>query len=92
MMSITARSAGGAIAYYLHLAEERTGERDEYYSREGEGIWHGEAAQALGLDGQVDRADFAALCAGYAPGEQRALAQNAGEPDRRAGRPSEPPS
>lgn len=85
MMSITARSAGGAIAYYLHLSEQGTGERDEYYSHEGEGVWHGMVAQNLGLEGVVDRADFATLCAGFAPDCGQALTQNSGEADRLAG-------
>jgi Ti-type conjugative transfer relaxase TraA len=86
MMSISARSAGGAVDYYLHLAEDnhRGGSREDYYSREGEGHWFGQGAEVLGLSGEVQEKDFARLAAGYSP-DGTALVQNAGDHDRRAG-------
>ncbi|MHB1620874.1 MAG: MobF family relaxase [Sulfuricella sp.] len=85
MMSITGRSAGGAISYYLHMEKDaETNPKDDYYSKEGTGEWGGKAAEALGLSGNVSRSDFTALCAGYAPTGE-ALVQNAGDEDRRSG-------
>lgn len=86
MMSISARTAGGAVDYYLHLKEDnhRTdGTREDYYACEGAGEWHGTLAARLGLAGEVQRADFAALARGYSPAGE-ALVQNAGDKDRAA--------
>ena len=50
-------SAGQAASYY---------EADDYYAEGGlaPSEWFGEAAQALGLSGEVDREQFAALLEG----------------------------
>ena len=56
-------SAGQAAGYY---------EADDYYAEGGlaPSEWFGEAASALGLDGEVDREQFAALLEGRVYGEQ----------------------
>ena len=57
----------GAEAYYL--AEVASG-LDDYYSGQGESVgrWVGNAATALGLDGEVSGEDLRAVLAGLAPG------------------------
>lgn len=76
MLSIGAASGG----YYASLAQE------DYYHAGGEppGQWHGQGAAALGLSGQVDKEQFLQLCDGFSP-TGKALTQNAGKEDRRAG-------
>lgn len=56
-------SAGQAASYY---------EADDYYAEGGlaPSEWFGEAASALGLEGEVDREQFAALLEGRVDGEQ----------------------
>ena len=56
-------SAGQAASYY---------EADDYYAEGGlaPSEWFGEAAQALGLSGEVDREQFAALLEGKVAGQQ----------------------
>ncbi len=83
MMSISARAAGGAVDYYIHLQADnhRDGAREDYYAREGAGHWHGALAARLGLAGEVQRDDFAAVARGYSP-TGAALVQNAGDKDR----------
>lgn len=52
-------SARHAATYY---------EKDDYYTRDrAPSEWHGEGARALGLEGPVDRATFAALVDGRLP-------------------------
>ena len=41
--------------------------QDDYYSKEGHGVWLGAGAQRLGLGGQVDAARFRALLDGKLP-------------------------
>ena len=57
----------GAEAYYL--AQVASG-LDDYYSGQGESVgrWVGNAATALGLDGEVSGEDLRAVLAGLAPG------------------------
>lgn len=59
----TLSSAGQAASYY---------EADDYYAEGGlaPSEWFGEAAGALGLDGEVDREQFAALLEGRVGDEQ----------------------
>ena len=56
-------SAGQAASYY---------EADDYYAEGGlaPSEWFGEAASALGLEGEVDREQFAALLEGQVGGKQ----------------------
>jgi conjugative relaxase-like TrwC/TraI family protein len=41
--------------------------QDDYYSKEGQGVWLGRGAQKLGLRGEVDAARFRALLEGRLP-------------------------
>jgi Ti-type conjugative transfer relaxase TraA len=84
MMSVAARTAGGAVDYYIHLQADNHREenaREDYYAREGAGYWRGAYAARLELVGEVRRDDFAALARGYSPTGE-ALVQNAGDKDR----------
>ncbi len=84
MMSVAARTAGGAVDYYIHLQSDNHREenaREDYYAREGAGHWHGAFAARHGLVGEVRREDFAALAHGFSP-RGEALVQNAGDKDR----------
>lgn len=83
-MSISVRSGAGAVSYYLHLKEETSKTKEDYYTKEGEGVWGGSGAAKLGLEGQVSVTDFKTLAHGFSP-EGEALVQNAGKEDRRAG-------
>ncbi len=69
-------AAGG---YYASLAQE------DYYHKGGEppGRWHGQGAKDFGLKGQVDKEQFLKLCDGFF--DNKALTQNSGKEDRRAG-------
>lgn len=94
MMSMSAAKTAGAVAAYfaLHLREGRgaatsaSAEIEDYYVAEGDrGRWWGSGLDRVGLAArEIRAAEFAQLAAGRsADGE--ALAQNAGDPDRRAG-------
>jgi conjugative relaxase-like TrwC/TraI family protein len=71
----------------MHMRTDAQNSKDgkeDYYSREGAGHWSGDGAKALNLSGEVTPEAFAAVVTGFSPtGES--LAQNAGDPDRRAG-------
>lgn len=82
MMSISSRTAAGAVSYYVHM--EKDAGPEDYYAKEGVGQWLGGGALALGLAGDVSAKDFANLCAGWSPAGA-ALSQNAGDENRRAG-------
>lgn len=85
MLSVSPpRTAADAVSYYLHLQERGHNLAEDYYAKEGAGVWLGEGAQALGLSGDVSAADFEALANGFALDGSK-LVQNAGDPDRRAG-------
>ena len=60
------------------------GKPGEYYAKEGAGVWTGQAAQALGLEGNVSQNDFKLLTSGFGR-DGVGLVQKAGDPDRRAG-------
>ncbi|SEA87981.1 MobF family relaxase [Rubrimonas cliftonensis] len=67
MLSIGAvASAGAASAYFS---------KDDYYTRDADGpsAWAGAGAEALGLAGPVQRADFAAVLDGKLPGQAERL-------------------
>ena len=51
------RSVEAAKSYYARGLRE-----GDYYSQEGQGIWHGKAAEALGLSGVVNHGQFDAMC------------------------------
>lgn len=79
MLSIGSMSAGHS-KYYLDLA------REDYYAQGGEppGIWYGDGAHALGLEGHVTRDALVGLFHG-ASQDGRALIQNAGLRDHQPG-------
>ena len=52
-------NAAGAAHYFSA--------QDDYYSKEGEGVWLGRGARKLGLEGQVDASRFRALLEGRLP-------------------------
>lgn len=80
MLSIGAMATGSG-SYYVGLA------REDYYLEGGEppGRWWGQGAQALGLSGEVERDAFLRVFEGFHPADDRALVQNAGDPDRQCG-------
>ena len=73
MLSISPLS-GGDQGYYLALTNTN------YYVESGEplGEWRGLAAQALGLEGFVEKEHLERLCNGYHHLTEKALVQNAG--------------
>lgn len=79
MLSIQAM-AGGQGEYYLGLA------REDYYLEGGEppGLWCGQGAKALHLEGKVEREELRKLLSGYSPSGEK-LTQNAGRNTRRPG-------
>lgn len=79
MLSISPPRGGSDGRYYTSLAN------GEYYSRGGEppGRWYGEAAQSLGLEGEVRENDFITVLQGYSPESGDALVRNAGAEGRR---------
>lgn len=72
------KSAAQASSYY---------ESDDYYSEGGEApsAWFGEGAKALGLDGEVNRADFRRGLEGDLPGGQQLGTIRNGEREHRPG-------
>lgn len=97
MLSISKPKTAGAAANYFatHLAEGKgggvqqspqTSQIEDYYAAEGDpGRWYGSGLQRVGLaPGEVTARDFQRLATGRARDGQ-SLAQNAGDPDRRAG-------
>jgi Ti-type conjugative transfer relaxase TraA len=83
MLSISSRTAGSAASYYIH--NQKDGQKEDYYSKEGEGQWQGKGAENLGLTGTVSERDFVALANGFNPKTGEKLAQNAGQKERVAG-------
>jgi len=58
--------------------------KDDYYLQEG-GFWQGKGAEALGLNGQIDHDDFAAVLKGVRPGTEEKLRQDKNSIKERAG-------
>jgi Ti-type conjugative transfer relaxase TraA len=81
MLSIAPMSGAGQGDYYLELA------REDYYLEGGEppGIWVGEGARELGLEGQVKKDELKNLLQGYSPEGETPLVQNAGKENRQSG-------
>ncbi len=65
MLRITpSYGAGSAVAYF----EESLSKGDYYVDKQNSpGIWQGKAAEILGLSGEVEKKDFAALCFNQKP-------------------------
>ena len=82
MLSISPPMKGaGQGNYYLQLA------REDYYLEGGEppGRWVGLGAEALSLDGVVDRESLHNLLSGFDPKGREAWVQNPGSNDRQSG-------
>ena len=82
MLSISPPMKGaGQGNYYLQLA------REDYYLEGGEppGRWVGLGAEALNLDGVVDRESLHNLLSGFDPKGREAWVQNPGSNDRQSG-------
>lgn len=73
--------AAAAVADYLLAGEYYIGQNGE---RRSSSRWLGEGARALGLSGEVERADFEQALNGIAP-DGKMLAQNAGAGNRTLG-------
>lgn len=58
---------------------------DQYYRMESPGLWLGEGARALGLQGEIKENEFKCLLAGFSPDGKTSLTQNAGAPGRQCG-------
>ncbi|MDG3065994.1 MobF family relaxase [Thauera mechernichensis] len=90
MMSISKPKTAGAAASYFstHLREgaAEKGQVEDYYAAEGDpGKWVGGGLERVGLQaGEIRDGEFARVAAGISIGGEK-LAQNAGDPDRRAG-------
>ena len=79
---------GRTLGHVLSLAKLRVGQEayqlsgvaeslDAYYTGAGEapGVWIGEGAAKLGLEGEVAADDLRAVLAGMRPGSRRAVAE-----------------
>ena len=85
MLSISApRSASEAADYYAHLNDDpaRQSGREDYYSADAAGQWMGSGAEAMGLNGDVDRQAFLDLAKGNNPAGGSALTQKPGDHHR----------
>jgi conjugative relaxase-like TrwC/TraI family protein len=66
------------VGYYEDLASE------DYYLQGGEppGVWFGQNAMALGLEGKIEKEHFSNLMQGLSPNGKKNLTQNAGSKNR----------
>lgn len=74
-------SSGADIEKYCR-GELESGGREDYYSAEQKGQWHGELAREMGLSGEVKNGELARILDGYNPKTAEALLDKAGKPDR----------
>ncbi|MBE9040190.1 relaxase domain-containing protein, partial [Oscillatoriales cyanobacterium LEGE 11467] len=79
MLTIAKMGKGSAL-YYANLAQEQQ-EFDATKPGEPPGTWWGAGAKALGLQGNINRADFILLFNGFSP-EEESLVKNAGRENR----------
>lgn len=87
MLRITVnKSAAAAKKYYseLYYSEGKTAQ--DYYSEKDQaiGLWHGKAAEKLGLTGYITKEDFASLCDNQIPGTDKQLTERNNK-ERRVG-------
>ena len=87
MLRITVnKSASAAKKYYSesYYSEGKTAQ--DYYSEKDQaiGIWHGKAAEQLGLTGDINKGDFASLCDNQIPGTTEQLTERNNK-ERRVG-------
>ncbi|HUX64331.1 MobF family relaxase [Sulfuricella sp.] len=82
MLSVSKIGAGAsasAVANY-HEKEGEKATKEDYYSAEKAGVWKGEMARELGIEGkQIEKGELLASMQGYNPETGEALAKNAGE-------------
>lgn len=80
MLSIAKFNAGSgySIENYMN-GEIDANKREDYYSSDEKGKWHGKLADEMGLSGDVERGELAAILSGYDPKTGEQLAKNAGE-------------
>ncbi len=83
MLSVSKIGAGAsasAVAAYHEKESEKAGNREDYYSAEKSGVWKGEMARELGIEGKrIEKGELLAGMQGYNPKTGEALAKNAGE-------------
>jgi conjugative relaxase-like TrwC/TraI family protein len=67
--------------YYTNdsAREARPDRRDEYYTRDGGGVWWSSGESVVRHGAAIDGASFRDLCAGINPGTGKALVRGAGE-------------
>lgn len=82
MLSVSKIGAGAsasAVAAY-HEKEGEKASKEDYYSSEKSGVWKGEMARELGIEGKrIEKGELLASMQGYDPKTGEALAKNAGE-------------
>lgn len=81
MLSVSKIGAGaraaGVAAYHEKEGEKA---REDYYSSERAGVWKGEMARELGIEGrQIEKGELLAAMQGFDPKTGEALARNAGD-------------
>ena len=73
--------AGPAAGLYYtndSQREARPDRRDEYYAKDGDGVWWSSGGTVVRHGAAIDAASFRDLCAGYHPGTGKALVRGAG--------------
>lgn len=79
MLSVAKFNAGSGAAIEKYMRGEiNANHREDYYSAEQKGQWHGDLAKELGLSGEVKNGELAAVLNGYNPATGEALAKNPG--------------
>lgn len=79
MLSVAKFNAGSGSAIEKYMKGEiDANHREDYYSAEQKGQWHGKLADELGLKGEVKEGELARILDGYNPKTAEPLAANAG--------------
>ena len=68
--------------YYTNDPYRETQNRDEYYARDGGGVWWSPSGAVVSHDAVIDLRSFRDLCAGLDPRTGKALVRGAGEGHR----------
>lgn len=82
MLSVSKIGAGASASAVANYHEKESGKasKEDYYSAEKSGVWKGEMARELGIEGkQIEKGELLASMQGYNPKTQEGLASNAGE-------------
>ena len=81
--SLHALGLGAAAGtYYTNDPHRETHNRDDYYARDGGGVWWSPSSTVVRHDAAIDLASFRDLCAGFDPRTGKALVRGAGEGHR----------